>query len=230
MIKRLISLIVIVLFAVVFFQLITHWSVKDQLDGAGRQYVQEEADDLGAMNIVTAIVVSYRGLDTLGEITVLFLAATGIALLLRKNDKEKTGKIVRRSASEFVQTGVRFLVPILMMVGVYIFLNGHLSPGGGFQGGAVIASAVLLLFLADPNKKLNHHILDFIESFSGFAYILTGLAGLFVAGSFLDSRILPAGTFGSILSAGTIPLIYTWIGLKVGSELAGILYHLKGYE
>lgn len=230
MIKRLISLVTVLLFAGLFSLVILHWQPKDKLEGVAQQYVEQEARDLGAMNLVTAIVVSYRGLDTLGEVTVLFLAASGIALLLRRDNKNKNRKTDQRPASEFVQTGVRLLVPLIVMFGVYIFLNGHLSPGGGFQGGAVIASAMLLLFLADPAYQLKHRILDIIESLSGFAYVLTGLFGLFLTGSFLDSRILPPGTFGTLLSAGTIPLIYTWIGLKVGTELAGILDNLKGYE
>ncbi|MEJ2637361.1 MAG: MnhB domain-containing protein [Calditrichia bacterium] len=146
----------------------------------------------------------------------------------REEEDEQVPQKKRREASEFVQTGTGLLVPVIMMFGAYIFLNGHLSPGGGFQGGAVVASAVLLMFLAKPDHYLSHGLLNVIESISGFGYVLIGILGIFLAGGFLDNRILPLGEFGKLLSAGAIPVIYTLIGLKVGTELAGILENLKG--
>ncbi len=230
MIKRLIALILVIFFGYIFFQAVTHWQPDSQLQGVSKEYVSREANELGAMNIVTAIVVTYRGLDTLGEVTVLFLAASGVALLMRRRNSIVPNRRERRQASEFIHTGAKLLTPVIVMFGAYIFLNGHLSPGGGFQGGAVIASAVLLLFLAFPEYKLKHGFLNTIESFSGFGYVLVGLLGIYFAGGFLDNRILPLGDFGKLLSAGAIPIIYTLIGLKVGIELAGILENLKGQE
>lgn len=230
MIKRLIALVIVISFGYIFYLTISSWQPLTQLTGVARAYVAREANELGAMNIVTAIVVTYRGLDTLGEVTVLLLAASGVAVLLRKREKLQEDKKDRREASEFIQTGAQLLTPVIVMFGAYIFLNGHLSPGGGFQGGAVVASAVLLLFLAFPERKLKHGILDAVESFSGFGYVVIGLLGIYFAGGFLDNRILPLGHFGTLLSAGAIPIIYTFIGLKVGIELAGILENLKGQE
>lgn len=230
MIKRLIALILVIFFGYIFFQTVTHWQPDSQLHGVSEEYVSRESNELGAMNIVTAIVVTYRGLDTLGEVTVLFLAASGVALLMRRRNRIAPNRKERRQASEFIHTGAKLLAPVIVMFGAYIFLNGHLSPGGGFQGGAVIASAVLLLFLAFPEYKLKHGLLNTIESLSGFGYVLVGLLGLYFAGGFLDNRILPLGDFGKLLSAGAIPIIYTLIGLKVGIELAGILENLKGQK
>jgi len=149
---------------------------------------------------------------------------------MRRRNRTAPNRKERRQASEFIHTGAKLLTPVIVMFGAYIFLNGHLSPGGGFQGGAVIASAVLLLFLAFPEYKLKHGFLNTIESLSGFGYVLVGLLGLYFAGGFLDNRILPLGDFGKLLSAGAIPIIYTLIGLKVGIELAGILENLKGQK
>lgn len=227
MIKRFVALVIILSFGYLFFLTVTQWQAADALTGVAREYVQREAGELGAMNLVTAIVVTYRGLDTLGEVTVLLLAASGISLLLRSRSSEIAAPSKKRPASEFIHTGAKILTPVIVMFGVYIFLNGHLSPGGGFQGGAVIASSVLLLFLAFPDYKIKHSFLEVIESFTGFGYVLIGLLGVYFAGGFLDNRVLPLGTFGSLLSAGTIPLIYLLIGLKVGIELSGILENLK---
>lgn len=230
MIKRLVALTLVISFGYIFFLTATQWMPVSELSGVARAYVTREAGELGAMNIVTAIVVTYRGLDTLGEVTVLLLAASGVALLLRKKEDLMEEVSESRPASEFIHTGARFLTPVIIMFGAYIFLNGHLSPGGGFQGGAVVASAVMLMFLAFPGYKLKHGFLNFIESFSGFGYVIVGLLGMYLAGGFLDNRFLPLGDFGTLLSAGAIPIIYTVIGLKVGIELAGILENLKGQK
>ena len=95
------------------------------------------------------------------------------------------------------------------------------------MSGAIIASGTLLLFLADPYKNSGKSAISFIEAVSGLAYVGLGIAGLIVAGGFLDNRILPTGSFGSIASAGAIPVIYSLIGLKVGAELSAVLYKLK---
>ncbi|MBN2789282.1 MAG: Na(+)/H(+) antiporter subunit B [Candidatus Delongbacteria bacterium] len=230
MIKRLIPLLLVISLFFILLKVATNVAPNYDLTGVAKTYAEQGASDLGAMNLVTAIVVTYRGLDTLGEVTVLFMAGTGIALLLRRKKKKNDSGIKNRAASEILKTGSKLLVPIITMFGAYIFINGHLSPGGGFQGGAAIASAVMLMFLADSSFKINHKVFVLIESFSGIFYVLIGVLGLVILGAdnFLDNRILPLGTFGTILSAGTIPLIYTLVGLKVGTELASILDNMKG--
>jgi len=67
-----------------------------------------------------------------------------------------------------------------------------------------------------------------VEALSGAAYVAIGLLGAFLAWGFLDPRVMPTGSIGSLVSAGTIPLIYSAIGLKVGAELSGIIEALKG--
>jgi multicomponent Na+:H+ antiporter subunit B len=164
-------------------------------------------------------------LDTLGEVAVLFIATAGVGFLLRRKDNSVIDK--RRNSSEILQTGTKFLLPMIFMLGVYIFTHGHLTPGGGFQGGVVIASGIVLLMLTNVSFKLNHNVLHSIESLSGVFYITLGVLGIFLAAGFLDNRILPLGEFGKLFSAGAIPIIYSLIGLKVGSELVGILDNLQ---
>lgn len=230
MIKKLFAAVLLVFMAVMLYQLYSNITEKSGLSGVARGYAERGASELGTQNIVTSIVVTYRGLDTLGEVSVLFIAATGVAVLLRRRKEDEPAVTsAKRQSSEILQTGTRLLTPIIVMFGVYIFINGHLSPGGGFQGGAVIASAVLLLFLSDINYKINHGLFSIIESFSGAFYVLIGILGLllFGANNFLDNRIFPLGDFGTILSAGAIPVIYSLVGLKVGTELASIIDNMK---
>ena len=230
MIKRIIVLAALAFFLFLFLSRVAGIETPGGLGGAGAGYIDRSAAELGSPNVVTAVVVTYRGIDTLGEVSVLFLAAAAISLLLRpavrKSGDGETKE--KRAASEILTTGADVLAPVIVFFGVYIFLNGHLTPGGGFQGGAVVASAVLLLFLAYPSFRLRHRTLEALESVSGTAYVVIALLGLVLASGFLDSRLLPLGETGRLLSAGTIPLIYTVIGLKVGTELAGILENLGG--
>ncbi|MBU8920507.1 MAG: hypothetical protein KOO63_01485 [Bacteroidales bacterium] len=237
MIKRALIFLVLAFFAWQFLLMVTGWEGLSAPGEIARHYLEKGREELGVANIVTAIVVTYRGLDTLGEVSVLFLAAAGIGFLLgagklsgkSEGDSARdldNGK-ARRKASEILETGSDIIVPAIAVFGVYIFVNGHLSPGGGFQGGAVIASAILLLFLTHPSYSLNHGVLKVTESLSGTAYVGLGLLGLVLASGFLDARFLPAGEFGRILSAGAIPVIYSLIGLKVGAELVGILEQMR---
>jgi multicomponent Na+:H+ antiporter subunit B len=214
------SLIVIVLFLV---PLVEDIQDSTKLTPLAEKYVQEGVSDLGAANLVTAVVVSYRGLDTLGEVSVLFAATAGVVLLLGWGDRRKSKKKERREGSELLQTGSLFLFPLILLFGVYIFAHGHLTPGGGFQGGVVIASGVLLLILSLSDRELNHKVLTALEALSGAAYVAVGLLGLWLAAGFLDPRFIPSGQMGELFSAGAIPVIYSLVGLKVGAELTGII-------
>ncbi len=202
------------------------FSEKLALPDVASHYIQNGPTEVGAANIVTAVVVTYRGLDTLGEVTILFAAATVIGLLLSMNKRHHE---VRREASELLKTASNFLFPLITLFGVYVFMNGHLTPGGGFQGGAIIASGVVLTLLAYPHKKIGHTVLSVIESISGVTYVALGALGVVIAsGGFLDNRLLPLGEYGALFSAGLIPVIYSFIGLKVGSELSSVVIALSG--
>jgi len=179
----------------------------------------------GAANVVTSVVVNYRGLDTLGEVTVLFVAALGLSTMLYAA-KQRRPTREAEPASLIVFTGCRFLFPLIILFGTYIFVHGHLTPGGGFQGGAIIAAGFLLIYLG-CRSRLGVLGPSLVESFAGLFFVLIGLVGLAVGGSFLFN-FLPAGTPYLLFSAGVIPLIYTAIGLKVGAELGGIIADLAG--
>jgi len=232
MLKRLFMMLALALMAVMFFDIAGNYSERTELTGISKHYATEGASELGAANLVASVVITYRGLDTLGEVTVLFISAAGASLLLRRRRERGAGieeKPPRQytESSEIVQTTLSILFPIILLFGVYIFINGHLTPGGGFQGGAVIASAILFFMLARPNESLSHMMLMRIESLSGFTYVMLGLLGVILAGGFLDNRVIPLGDFGSLFSAGLIPLINILIGLKVGSELGSLLQKFK---
>ena len=144
--------------------------------------------------------------------------------------RARASGVVFRPAGELLATGARMIAPLVVLLGGYVLANGHLTPGGGFQGGAILASAVLLMLLADPARRFGHKLIGRIESASGVTYVGLGLLGMLVAGGFLDNSVLPLGRFGAMLSAGIIPLISAVIGLKVGAEFASILMTLEETE
>jgi multicomponent Na+:H+ antiporter subunit B len=228
MIKRFFVVLLLVGLGAVFAGLVASYAPDDSLNLSARYYAEHTAQDLGAANIVTAIIVTYRGLDTLGEVTVLFLTAAIVGLVLSHRRRESTG--LQRElppSGELLLTGTRLLVPLILLLGVYVFVNGHLTPGGGFQGGAILASAILLLLLTDPLLRFGHRVIAAIESTAGLIFVVIGVLGIFIAGGFLDNRILPIGDFGALISAGAIPVIYSFIGLKVGAEFSSMLANLS---
>lgn len=215
----------------IFLHLLQGYVPATELNQTARYYAEHTAQDLGAANIVTAIVVTYRGLDTLGEVTVLFLASTIVGMVLSHGHKRRRSLQRKLPPSgELLTTGSRLLVPLILLFGAYVFVNGHLTPGGGFQGGAIIASAALLLLLTDPLKRFSHTLIAVLESISGLVFVGVGVFGLLLAGGFLDTRILPTGEFGALFSAGAIPLIYSFVGLKVGAEFTSMLTNLAETE
>ncbi len=225
MIKRLFSLVTVLLLAVLSAPLFLSVAERDDVGSVARAYLSGTPGDLGAANVVTAVVVTYRGLDTLGEVTVLFAASAGVALALShfRSGRQQPAGTRRQKPSELIVTGAGLLLPLILMFGVYIFVHGHLTPGGGFQGGVVIAAGVLLVFLAGTRNELAHNTLQIVEILAGTGYVAIGVLGIWGAAGFLDPRFLPAGTAGELFSAGAIPVIYSLVGIKVGAELSGVL-------
>jgi len=218
-VKRLFAILFPLLIIIVFLYIMKKYipfGVNSMV--VAKHYLTDGLPETGSTNIVTSIVVLYRGFDTLGEVTVLFLAALGFGAILegmRKKTKEVTSSLV-------VRTSTRYLFPLIVLFGVYIFTHGHLTPGGGFPGGVIIAAGILLMYLAYKDFQINHTRFKITESLAGIIFVGMGLAGLAIYGSFL-ANFLPEGLPRHIFSAGIIPIIYIAIGFKVGSELGGLV-------
>jgi len=227
MFKKVFIFIVLIGFALILFKSYFALNPAQGLNEVATRYADKGPEEVGAANLVGAVLVTYRGLDTLGEVAILFLSASIIGFFLKvKLEDEKAPRKVRKT-SEILATASKIITPIIFLFGIYVFINGHLTPGGGFQGGAIIASGLVLMLLANPVKKVNHSIISIVESISGFSFIILGIIGIFLAGGFLDNDFISLGEFGKLFSAGAIPIIYIFIGLKVGSELSGIVSNLQ---
>lgn len=232
MIQRAFTVLVVALFAVLFAGIALNYTEQQSLPPLAASYVKRVPQELGAPNVITGILLTYRGFDTLGEVAVLFMVAAGLGLVLGdsplRRDAVPTEAEAIVAPTELVRNGAAILFPLISIFAAYIIMNGHLSAGGGFQGGAIIASGLMLLLMAKPEYTVDHDFLGITESLAGVLYVLAGIAGLIFAGGFLDSRMLPLGQFGAFFSAGAIPVISVLLGIKVGCELSVIIDRFRG--
>lgn len=217
--------------ALIFGGMVAAFDAPHSLRALATAYVEAVPAQLGAPNVITGILITYRGLDTIGEVAVLFMAGAGVSLLLGKDAGPQPAPQrpeARKAPSELVSTGAEILLPLILVFGAYVIMNGHISPGGGFQGGAIVASGVMLVMLARPALLLDHGMLGMTEAGAGILYMAVGVLGLVYAGGIFDSRLLPLGELGSFVSAGTIPIVSILLGIKVGAELAVIIDQFRG--
>ncbi len=220
--RKIISFILlIVIFVGIYFALAQIPFAKNKMN-VSKHYINKGLKENGAANIVTSVVLNYRGFDTLGEITILFIGAVGLGLILFGFETKRKDI---KPASLILKTGCKLLFPFILLLGIYIFIHGHLTPGGGFQGGAIIASGFLLNYLGCSRKRISEKGINIIESLGGAIFIVIGFIGLFLGDYFL-LNFLPKGEVNTLISGGIIPLLYITIGLKVGAELSGIIYKL----
>ncbi|MCK4676072.1 MAG: sodium:proton antiporter, partial [Gammaproteobacteria bacterium] len=113
MIKRLFIFAMLGLMAMIFFNLAANYTENTSLSKLGHYYAEKGPQEVGAPNLVTAVVVTYRGLDTLGEVTVLFISAAGVGLLLRRGRRKKDGNSNQdaRQNAELYEAGAELHKP-----------------------------------------------------------------------------------------------------------------------
>lgn len=200
-----------------------------EIPALGARIAERALAERETPNLVAAVVFDYRAFDTLGEQFVLLSAVMGVALLFRdvRGYERKpltrtvmTGRDASRSGAGAALA--RFLLPVGIVFGIYVTVHGHLSPGGGFQGGAILASAVLAIFLAggfEPWRRATPPAaLDVTKALAALAYAGIGLLGLLAGGAYLEN-VLPLGERGGLGSAGTIPLLNLASGIGVAAGL-----------
>ncbi|MCU7826736.1 MnhB domain-containing protein [Kitasatospora sp. DSM 101779] len=179
-------------------------------------------------NVVSSVNFDIRAFDTLGEESMLFGTVLGATLLLRRARDERHH---RAEAGRVLPTTRLFgslLLPVTLVVGVYIVAHGQLSPGGGFQGGVVLATALHLAYVAADHRALRRlrplTVLDVTDCAAAASFTLVGLATLAAGGAFLQN-MLPLGTFNRITSGGTVPLLNAAVGVEVATGLIVLIAH-----
>jgi multicomponent Na+:H+ antiporter subunit B len=183
-------------------------------------------------NVISSINFDQRALDTLIEETILFGSVVAVAALLRPSEEEH---LHRPEAGRGPLEGTRavgyLMLPLTLVVGVDVVVHGHLTPGGGFQGGVVLATGWHLLYISGSHPALAKlrpiDWCEYAEAAATGLYVVTGLTGLVAGGAFL-ANVLPPGEFGSLLSAGTVPVLSLLIGIEVAAGLVVLLARFLG--
>jgi multicomponent Na+:H+ antiporter subunit B len=195
-------------------------------------------EERGALNAVSAVLFDLRPSDTLGEALALFVASAGLQLVLRGLAGEERRSLPRTSVSgrsapptsDAVRSLALGLVVPLLALGVFVSLRGHLSVGGGLQGGALASSALATLFLAGryrtQRRLAPEDHLDVAEAVSVGGYAVVGLAALVLGAAFLEN-VLPLGATGALVSTGTIQLLSVLVAIEAGAAVVLVLGEIQ---
>lgn len=194
-------------------------------------YVTHTLEETGSVNIITGIILDYRGFDTLGESHVLFIGICTVLLLLSiKGEKDEESRIISDAYDrhfeprhdEVLQSVTRILTPFILIFGLYIIVNGHLSPGGGFSGGAVLGGGLILYQNAFGYLKVQRFFtfrtFKWISVSSLLFYSLAKGYHFFTGANHLESGIEP-GFAGNIVSGGLLLPLNFVVGLVVACTM-----------
>lgn len=199
------------------------------------RYIEEGMKETGSVNLVTGMILDYRAFDTLGESHVLFVATVAVLILLRVDNKHKLQKkdyiaaeamhdrMLEPKNDPILQVVAKVLVPPIFIFGIYVVLFGHLGPGGGFSGGAIIGAGLILYLSAFGFEKTERFFKQSTYKKTSFAalacYCICKSYSFYTGANHIHS-IIPLGTPGNILSSGLILILNICVGVVV----AGTMY------
>lgn len=202
------------------------------------RYISESPEEVGVANIVAAVLASYRGYDTLGEVAVVFTAGIGVLLMLgtRRRRKDAERPTVPRAALEGLRHHIvprvvsKIVVPLVMLFALYVQFHGDYGPGGGFQAGALFAAAIYLFALVHGDdlsrQVIPSRIIKLLMASGVLLYTLVGFFGIFMGGNFLDYSVLASDPIaGQHLG---ILLIEFGVGMTVSGVLVAIFHAFAG--
>ncbi|MXW38519.1 MAG: hypothetical protein F4Z65_09670 [Acidobacteria bacterium] len=174
------------------------------------RFIEDAAAETGAANMVTAVLADYRGYDTLGETAVIFAAGLGCLVILAAAGGRPNRPAAGMShpfGSVILDAATRILVPVVLLFAVYVLIHGHISPGGGFQGGVLFGSGLIMMRLvwgpAHAGDGQQPEVPAFGPSLRGslilacagiLGYAGIGLAAMAFGGEFLNYGTLPLGS------------------------------------
>jgi len=183
-----------------------------------------------ATGVVSAVNFEYRGFDTVGEEFILFMAAAGVSVVLRhlRGERERPGLEQGIGADEpstsdaVAQAALVFVGPVLVL-GWWLASHAQTSPSGGFQGGVVLATAFILIYLSGGLLTFRRispvDLTDAVEAVGAGGFAAIGLAAVLMGLPYLDNY-LPLGIKpGAVSSSGTIALISFFVGVEVAAAL-----------
>ncbi|MCD8007486.1 MAG: hypothetical protein LUF68_00840 [Clostridiales bacterium] len=196
-----------------------------------QRYIEQGLEETGAVNIVAGMILDYRAFDTFGESCVLFVALCCVTILLRADKKEDIRLSAREELEDLsyepqednvLQQAARLLVPLIVIFGIYVVLNGHISPGGGFSGGAIIGTGLILYLTAFGVRRtrrfMNERVIKTLTVCALTFYCFAKSYSFYTGANHLES-IITTGTPGAILSAGLIVYLNICVGIVVACTM-----------
>ncbi len=201
-------------------------------------YLSETPELIGIPNVVTAVLGSFRAYDTLGEVFVVFAACIGVLFLFSARNESDTRS--RRTPPESIglrhhlipKVVGRFLLPFIILFGLYVQFHGEYGPGGGFQAGAIIATGIILFALLEGEQRalaaIPNSVLLGMVAGGAMLYSLVGVTGILLGSNFLDYSVLSSDpVFGQQLG---ILLIEAGVGITVCGALLSIFHAFAARE
>jgi len=190
------------------------------------RYIEQGVADTGALNIVAAMILDYRAFDTLGEAFVLLTAVMAVIMLIRTPGEAAPKSKVDMAEQPFMlKYAVMLVVPFVIIFGIYILFNGHLSPGGGFSGGAVLGAGISLYAASygiDKVRTIFTFKTFIICSVSALLFYSLAKGYSFMMGAAGLSTGIPLGTPGNLFSAGLILPLNVSVGFVVACSAYGL--------
>ena len=191
--------------------------------------VAHGAEETGAENLVTAVLLAYRGYDTFGEVTVMFAALAAVMTVLaprpRERSPEPAGGVAISPVVVFV---IRLLAPFIAAFAVLVVLRGSVSPGGGFQGGVMLGALLVLLSVVsgrgNERPLLEPRLASWLQAAGPLTFTLVALLGFATAGAVLALPADPAWARGAMLLA-----LELGIGVGTATIILGLFLQMRGW-
>jgi len=191
------------------------------------RYIEESPKEVGLPNMVTSVLASYRGFDTLGETVVVFSAAIGVLALLgvrrREEDADPESGL---KAHRVLRVVAKIVIPLVILFALYVQFHGDFGPGGGFQAGVIAAAAFILYALVFglplAFKVVGPKFLQLMASFGVLLYASVGLYSMAKDGQFLDYNKLAADPIAG--QHYGIIIIELGVGITVFAVMLSIFY------
>jgi multicomponent Na+:H+ antiporter subunit B len=193
------------------------------------RYLVQAEEETHTANVITGVILNYRGYDTMGEVSVIFCALAAVLAVL---GREKRGKIYayadrsRVPSSVIVRTMVSFLVPFIILFSVYTIMHGEISPGGGFQGGAIIGASMIIFTtifgLFESSERIPQRIRAPLEGSAVITFFVVGVLGIVGGGNFLTYA-------WPNVAANLQPAIVVWLTIlvEIGIGLGGAMVFIS---
>jgi len=202
------------------------------------RYIENSEQEVGVINLVTAVLASYRAFDTLGEVVVIFAAGMGVIALLsvvrERIDDESIENINNWMHQQhlILRIVTKLLIPFILLFALYVQFHGDFGPGGGFQAGVIFASAMflyaLLFGLSAARRVINLNVFRLMSAIGILLYACVGVVSILNGNNFLDYNSLSSDPIsGQHLG---ILLIELGVGCTVASVMVLIFFNFAGRQ